>query len=546
MKKYFVCFAIFSCVSVSAQVDTIFTKQDSIRGSITKERSWWNLMKYDLKIEVVPSMQFIKGTNTISYQVLTSENRMQIDLQPPMQLLTAHQDNKALKFKRNGNAYSVFLEKTQRPGALESITLSYEGHPKVAIKAPWDGGFTWTKDKEGFDFIATSCQGEGASLWWPCKDHMYDEPENGIEMHYTVPKHLTAVGNGQLVSVQENNSTNSKTYHWKVINPINNYSVSLSLGNFVSFNEIFEGMSGPLTCSYYVLNYNLSKAKKQFKEVARTLEALEHWFGPYPFYEDGYKLVETPFLGMEHQSSVSYGNGFQNGYNGYDLSGTGWGLKFDFIIVHETGHEWFGNNITNKDIADMWIHESFTNYSESLFLEYHFGREAGNAYAIGLRKNIQNDIPVIGYYNVNNEGSGDMYYKGANMLHTIRQIIANDLEWRKLLRGLNSTFYHKVVTSEEIQSYMQTYSNTDLGPIFYQYLHTTDIPVFTYKIENNALLYRWEKCIDTFNMPIDVYINGNKSRITPSIEWNALDYKTKIDSITIDNNFYVNVQEKSN
>ena len=194
----------------------------------------------------------------------------------------------------------------------------------------------------------------------------------------------------------------------------------------------------------------------------------------------------------------------------------------------------------------MWIHESFTNYSESLFLEYHFGREAGNAYAIGLRKNIQNDIPVIGYYNVNNEGSGDMYYKGANMLHTIRQIIANDLEWRKLLRGLNSTFYHKVVTSEEIQSYMQTYSNTDLGPIFYQYLHTTDIPVFTYKIENNALLYRWEKCIDTFNMPIDVYINGNKSRITPSIEWNALDYKTKIDSITIDNNFYVNVQEKSN
>ena len=339
MKKYFVCFAIFSCASVSAQVDTIFTKQDSIRGSITKERSWWNLMKYDLKIEVVPSMQFIKGTNTISYQVLTSENRMQIDLQPPMQLLTAHQDNKALKFKRNGNAYSVFLEKTQRPGALESITLSYEGHPKVAIKAPWDGGFTWTKDKEGFDFIATSCQGEGASLWWPCKDHMYDEPENGIEMHYTVPKHLTAVGNGQLVSVQENNSTNSKTYHWKVINPINNYSVSLSLGNFVSFNEIFEGMSGPLTCSYYVLNYNLSKAKKQFKEVARTLEALEHWFGPYPFYEDGYKLVETPFLGMEHQSSVSYGNGFQNGYNGYDLSGTGWGLKFDFIIVHETGHE---------------------------------------------------------------------------------------------------------------------------------------------------------------------------------------------------------------
>ncbi|MFD0878390.1 M1 family aminopeptidase, partial [Massilia pinisoli] len=166
---------------------------------------------------------------------------------------------------------------------------------------------------------------------------------------------------------------------------INNYGINMNVGNYEHFNEIYDGEKGKLTLDYYVLPENLEKAKTQFKQVPMMLKAFEHWFGPYPFYEDGYKLVDVPYLGMEHQSSVTYGNKYNNGYLGRDLSGTGWGLKWDFIIVHESGHEWFANNITYKDMADMWIHESFTNYSENLYTEYYFGKEAGAAYVIGCR-----------------------------------------------------------------------------------------------------------------------------------------------------------------
>lgn len=546
MKKYIVLLSIFYFTNLCAQTDQVFTKQDSIRGSITPERIWWDLKKYNLKISVKPTERFISGTNTIFYEVLSEANCMQIDLQDPMQIVTAKQDGQALDFKRNGNAYYVYLKKNQKPGAMERITLSFEGFPKVAEKAPWDGGFTWTKDSDGIDFFATSCQGEGASIWWPCKDHMYDEPENGVELLYTVPEHLTAVGNGRLLEVIDNAAKKTKTYHWKVTNPINNYSVNLAVGNYVSYSENYKGESGVLNCTYYVLKNNLSKAKAQFKEVARTLEALEYWFGPYPFYEDSYKLVETPFLGMEHQSSVSYGNGYKNGYRGYDLSDTGWGLKFDFIIVHETGHEWFGNNITNKDIADMWIHESFTNYSESLFLEYHFGKKAGDTYNVGLRRNIQNDIPVIGHYDVNNEGSSDMYYKGANMLQTIREIIGNDKEWRKLLRGLNTTFRHKVVTSEEVQNYMQSYTEVNLSPLFHQYLKTTAIPEFSYQIKNHVLQFRWENCYEDFKMPVDIFLNEELLRMTPTTNWQTFDFKNAIKTVRVAKNYYVTAQASTN
>lgn len=546
MKKYIVLCCIFSFASLFSQTDKVFTQQDSIRGSITPERAWWDLKKYDLKIRVNPTKRFISGTNTVFYEVLTGATCMQIDLQAPMQLIGVTQDGKTLNFKRNGNAFYIYLEKAQIPGAMETIELSFEGFPKVAKKAPWDGGFTWQKDKDGIDFFATSCQGEGASIWWPCKDHLYDEPENGMELFYTVPDHLTAVGNGRLIQVIDHSSEKTKTYHWRVTNPINNYGVSLAAGNYTRFSENYEGASGTLNCTYYVLKDNLSKAKEQFKEVARTLEALEYWFGPYPFYEDGYKLVETPFLGMEHQSSVSYGNGYKNGYKGYDLSGTDWGLKFDFIIVHETGHEWFGNNITNKDIADMWIHESFTNYSESLFLEYHFGKKAGDTYNVGLRRNILNDIPIIGHYDVNDEGSSDMYYKGANMLQTIREIMDNDTDWRKLLRGLNTTFRHKVVTSKEVQKYIQSYADVDLSPIFYQYLCTTTIPNLNYQIKNKVLYFRWENCYEDFKMPVAIYINDKLHRITPTTNWQHFNSKKKIKNIRVAKNYYVTAEQSAN
>jgi aminopeptidase N len=469
---------------------------------------------------------------------------MQIDLQPPMEITSVLENNKGLNYKRDGNVYYIQLKKNQQIGAINEITIHFKGAPKISNNPPWDDGFTWEKDNNGTDFIATSCQGGGSSIWWPSKDHMYDEPDHGIELSITAPKHLISVANGRLIKTKKNsNKTNTTT--WKVVNPINNYGVNINIGDYVHFTEKYKGKKGVLDCDYYVLSYNLEKAKKQFKEVSRTLEAFEHWFGPYPFYEDSYKLVEVPYLGMEHQSSVTYGNGYQNGYKGIDLSGTGWGLKFDFIIVHESGHEWFANNITNIDIADMWIHESFTAYSENLFLDYHFGTEASNAYVTGTRKNIQNDKPIIGNYNVNNSGSSDMYYKGANMLHTLRQIIDNDEKWRSILVGLNKDFYHQTVTTQQIENYIDKYFEIDLKPFFNQYLRTIKIPALDYKLENNNLLYKWSNVVDGFSIPIKVFINSTSQWIRPTSRWKKLLSDKNINSFSVDNNFYIETENKS-
>lgn len=531
---------IFLCSFSSFSQEKIFTKNDTLRGSITFDRSWWDLQKYELSISVDISSKSIFGSNKISYKVLNSSNRIQIDLQDPMKIIEIRQDNKLLQSEKHKNSYVIYLEKKQYIDSINHLTIKFEGIPRETKKAPWIGGFTWTKDKNGFDFIATTCQGDGASLWWPCKDHLYDEPDKGIELFYTVPKHLVAVGNGRLISTFLDTLKKTKTYHWKVINPINNYGVQLSIGNYVSYQKNYEGKAGVLDCDYYVLKQNFSKAKSQFQQVEKMLEAFEFWFGPYPFYEDSYKIIEAPYLGMEHQSAISYGNGFQNGYRGTDLSGTGWGLKFDFIIIHESGHEWFGNNITNKDIADMWIHESFTNYSEAIYLEYHFGKKAADEYLIGIRKNIINDRPIIGNYDVNSAGSSDMYYKGANMLHTIRQVIDNDRTWKLLLRGLNQSFYHQTISSKEIEDYISDFTNIDLSLVFDQYLRTTQVPTLEYKVGKKYIKYRWINCIENFNMPIYGYLNTSQIRLNPNTTWKKLKVDYKIKDFFLDKNFYIN------
>tara|TARA_B100000767_G_C19741387_1_gene526338 strand:- start:304 stop:1941 length:1638 start_codon:yes stop_codon:yes gene_type:complete len=522
-----------------------FSKQDTLRGSITRERIWWNLLHYNLDFKVDPASKSIEGSNIIRYKVLSENQLMQIDLQPPMKITSVLQNNKYLEYIRDGNVYYITLKRVQEVGDENKIKIEFKGAPKVSNNPPWDDGFTWSKDKNENDFIATSCQGGGASIWWPCKDHMYDEPDEGIELSITAPKHLMGVANGRLINTKEN-SNNTKTHTWEVLNPINNYGVNINIGDYVHFSEKYEGKKGKLDCDYYVLSYNLEKAKKQFADATRTLEAFEHWFGPYPFYEDSFKLVEVPYLGMEHQSSVTYGNGYQNGYRGRDLSGTGWGLKFDFIIVHESGHEWFANSITNIDMADMWIHESFTAYSESLFLDYHFGTEASNAYVIGTRKSIKNDRPIIGYYDVNNSGSSDMYYKGSNMLHTLRQIIDNDEKWRTILLELNKEFYHKNVNTKQIENYLNTHIKIDLESFFEQYLRTTKIPILEYKIKNNHLTYKWSNIVDGFSIPIKVFINSNEQLITPSKVWKKLQLDKSITSFYVDKNFYVDLKNKSN
>jgi aminopeptidase N len=514
-----------------------FDRQDSLRGSITPERAWWDLTFYHLDITVKPSDSTIHGSNTVTYRVINSSDIMQIDLQPPLELLKAEQNGKSLSFSREGNVYWIRMAEKQEPGQTYSVILNYGGKPKISRRPPWEGGITWKKDKNNLPFVASACQGDGASLWWPCKDHMYDEPDSML-ISVNVPSNLMDVSNGRLRSVapQKDNTT---TYNWFVANPINNYGVNINIADYAHFSQVFNGEKGKLDCNYYVLKEDLEKAKIQFRQAPMMLAAFEYWFGPYPFYEDGYKLVQVPYLGMEHQSSVTYGNGFRNGYNGGDLSGSGWGDKFDFIIVHESGHEWFANSITYEDIADMWIHESFINYSENLYVEYYYGKDAGREYVLGSRRNIRNDRPVTGVYNVNFEGSGDMYYKGGSMLHTIRQIVNDDEKWRSILRGLNKDFYHQVVKGSQIENYLSTSTGINLKTVFDQYLRDIRIPVFEYYVKDSKLTFRWNNCVQGFNMPLKIYVSGVENNIVPATRFNTIDLGIDNAVIVVDPNYYV-------
>jgi len=538
--KFFIIIIILSfTLSVNAQGilsdKNDFNRQDTLRGSITKERIWWDLTYYHLDITVDPEKRTIYGSNEISYDVIEPYHEMQIDLQQPLILTRAEQNGKDLEIRHDGNAHFIKLKDTQIKGENNKIKVFYEGKPRVAVRAPWDGGISWERDENGNHFIASSCQGLGASVWWPNKDHMYDEVE-GMLMSVNVPKGLTNISNGRLVKVDE--MSESTTFHWQVVNPINNYGVNINIGDYVNFSEIYQGENGDLDMDYYILSYNLEKAKIHFEDAVKTMQAFEYWFGPYPFYEDSFKLVETPYLGMEHQSSVTYGNKYKKGYLGRDLSGTGWGLKFDYIIIHETGHEWFANNITYKDIADMWVHEGFTTYSENLFVDYHYGKKAASEYVIGTRRNIRNLKPIIGPYNVNKGGSSDMYAKGANLLHTLRQITGNDVRWRKILRGLNSEFYHQTVTTSQIENYISKKMKMNLNPFFNQYLRDNRIPTLQYSIKNNVLKFRWTDVIDNFEMPMELIVNEKNIRIFPTKEWKEL--KLKSDNFIFDDNYYVN------
>ncbi len=517
------------------QNKTLFTKQDTLRGSITEERAWWDLNHYHLDIKVDPEKKYISGHNTIQYTVLKSHSKMQIDLQAPLVITKVTQDSIILPVESVGSAHFISLAETQNVGDINYLKVHYEGHPQEAKNAPWDGGVSWKKDPNGNHFIATSCQGIGASIWWPNKDHMYDEVDS-MHISVNIPKNLTNISNGRLLDLEQHND-DTVTSHWFVSNPINNYGVNINIGDYAHFSEVFNGEKGALDLDYYVLKDNLKKAKLHFKDAPKMMSAFEFWLGPYPFYEDGFKLVEVPYLGMEHQSSITYGNQYLKGYLGNDLSKTGWGLKFDFIIIHEAGHEWFANNITYRDIADMWIHEGFTAYIESLYLEYHFGKKAGNEYAVGKGQVIRNDKPIIGHYNVNNEGSSDMYNKGAFMLHTLRQLIGNDEKWRNILRGLNTTFYHQTVTTKEIEEYLSKTSQINLTAFFNQYLRDVRIPTIEYKLHNDNVTYRYTNIVNNFDMPVKLKLKEGYQWIYPKAEWQDLDLKET--TFTIDENFLI-------
>ena len=524
-----------------------FTHADTLRGTYSPARSWWDVLKYDLHVKFSINDSTISGYNIIQFKVLKKGNVMQVDLQEPMILdsiffTTNNIENKKISAKnitKDGNAY--FVSFNNKPQTNNFITVYYHGKPTIAKRAPWDGGLIWKKDSSNNPWVSIACQGTGASVWYPCKDHQSDEPDSA-EMHITVPDSLVCVGNGKFRG-KINNNDGTATYDWAVVNPINNYNIIPYIGKYVHFGEMYKGEKGKLDMDYWVLDYNLNKAKEHFKQAPEMMKAFEYWFGPYPFYEDGYKLVESPHLGMEHQSATAYGNQYGNGYLGRDLSGSGWGLKWDYIIVHESGHEWFANNITTKDIADMWVHEGITSYSEVLFTEYYYGKKAADEYLTGIRKGIRNTAPVIGPYNVNKPGSGDMYPKGANMIHTIRQIINNDTLFRNILRGLNKTFYHQTVTSKQVEAYISQQSKIDFSKIFNQYLRTAQVPTLEYTINGYQLRYRYANCSKGFTMPLKINFKGQRW-IKPTTKWKSLSlYSEGNNQFSVDTNFYINTKK---
>lgn len=531
----------------SAQVAAtkpVFTHADTIRGSNTPQRAWWDVAFYDLHVRIDPTDSSIAGHNAITYRVLKPAREMQIDLQMPLVVDSIVQDGVELGARRDGNAFFVTLISPQRQGARKTVSVYYHGTPTTAIRPPWDGGFIWARDSLDRPWIGTANEGLGASVWWPNKDLLSDEPDSQ-RVAITVPDSLIDVSNGRLRRAAPN-ADGTTTYEWFVASPINNYNITVNAARYAHFSDVYEGEGGKLSLDFYPLDYHLDTARKQFQQVKPMLQCFETWFGPFPWYADGYKLVETPYVGMEHQSAIAYGNHYRNAYSRnpatpLDRSGTGHGLRWDYIIIHESAHEWWGNNITMKDAADMWIHESFATYSEGLYTECQEGKKAGAEYLIGVRKNIGNDEPIIGVYGVNREGSGDMYDKGANMLHTIRQLVDDDARWRGILRGLGKTFWHRTVSSKQVEDYMSRQSGLNLRKVFDQYLRTTKIPVLEYRLEGPRLSYRWSNVVRGFAMPVKVTTSpGTFAWIRPTESWKTTRMRlNRPEDFRVDESFYV-------
>ena len=544
MQKIYALILVLVCLfpntSCSQGLIPLFSRADTLRGTLSEFRSSYDISYYHLNIKLDIENKFISGSNLFKFKAVNDINRLQFDLFDNLKVERVVYQGKELPFKREFNAVFIDFPNTIKNGNTDEFTVFYSGKTIIAKRAPWDGGFSYAKDKQGKPWVAVSCQGFGASSWWPTKDHQSDEVDS-MMISVSVPKGLMNVSNGRLRST-ENTDPNYTRYNWFVSYPINNYNVSLNIADYVHFDDSYAGENGNLTLDYYVLKENLEKAKKQFNaNVKPMFKSFENWFGPYPFYRDGFKLIETPYLGMEHQSAVAYGNKYQNGYLGRDLSGTGLGMGWDYIIIHEAGHEWFGNNITAKDIADMWIHEGFTMYSEALFVEGRDGKNAGARYIAGVRKNIRNDQPIIGPYGVNQEGSGDMYPKGANLIHMTRTIIDNDQKWREILRGLNKEFGLKTSTTEDIVGYISRKSNKEFAKIYDQYLNYKNIPKLEFKTQGKQTQYRWQADVKDFNMPLRIKSDEKYTWIYPTREWKKITLKKGFKPDL--ENFYIELKE---
>lgn len=536
--------------SLQAQKNPILnipTRQDTLNGSITPERIWWDIQHYDLAIKPDYSNKTLTGTNTIEYRVTNKKHSdlMQIDLVSPLKIDSVFQKGKKIHYTQDQNIWYLKIPQNQT-STHNKILIYYSGKPTASIKPPWDGGLVWARDSLNRPWMSVACQYKGASLWYPCKNTMYDEPDKGARISVTVPDTLVAIANGRLKS-KTKNLDHTLTYKWEVRNPISHYAISFYAGSYVNISQIYKGKKGNLSLDYWILDYNKPKAENHMiPEVNTTLKSLEHWFGPYPFYEDGFKIVDAPYIGMEHQSAIAYGSSYKKGTNkkGGDISNTGWGKKTDKIIVHEIAHEWFGNNITAIDIADRWIQEGFAGLAEELVIADISGKQAGNEFMSGRFRTIENDKPIIARYGINEDGSQDNYVKGWAILHMIKTIINDDAKFQEILKGLNSTFYHQVVTTNQIENYISSAAGIDFKYLFDQYLRTRNVPVFEYQTANDELTYRYSNCNENFAMPIKTSWTKD-IWIYPTTTWKS--FKTEKQNlkapIKVDINFYINTKE---
>ncbi|MGY8950190.1 MAG: M1 family metallopeptidase [Flavobacteriales bacterium] len=538
MRKSILIIVLF-CVNFSV-FSQEFTRKDSLRGELTPFRTCYDVTYYNLNVTIDEKEKTIERSfNDIHFTSTSDFETIQIDLAKNMEILLILFPDKdldsacydveydyELEFTREHDAVFVKFPRIIKKGEQSYIRVWYSGYPREAVNPPWDGGFSWKIDKNNNPWIGVSCQGLGASVWWPNKDHQSDEPDS-MTIKVSARNPLKIICNGNLRSEKTTWSSylqdSINTSEWFVSYPINNYNVTLNIGDYVHFQDEYVSGEDTLDLSYYVLSYNEEKAKKHFEQVKPMMECFENYFGKYPFWEDGYALVETSYLGMEHQSAIAYGNDYLPGYQG-SLGYSG-GLEFDFIIVHETGHEWWGNSITTNDIADMWIHEGFCTYSEALYVECLYGYDQMLEYVNNQKRFIRNNSPIVGHYHVNDKGSGDMYHKGSVMLHTLRTLIENDELWFELIKEISEKFQYETIDAQEIMNYIMERTSYDLTDFFSQYLNHEKLPEFQYKLvkegRNTTLVYRWE-AIEKFDMPLLVNSGNKDFWIYPDLEWKEM------------------------
>lgn len=515
----------------------IYPKSNRLWGNYSEYRANNDLISYDLTIKVNPEKKYISGKNTIRFKMLKAANKIQLDLYKNLNIDRIMANNQSLTYERKGNTVYITFPHKLKKGVTEEIDFYYSGYPKATGRF---GCFTFKKDALGKHWINTACQGTGSMVWWPNKDQQPDEVESMI-MRVSVPSDLKNISNGRLIetNIKDNGYTE---YVWQTVNPINNYSVSLNIGNYVHFGEKL----GELTLDYYVLAQDVDKAKAQFKQVIPMMVSYQKYFGEYPFIKDGYKLIQAPYTGMEHQSAVTYGNGFKNGYNrgegvSADWTGVGISLKFDFIIIHETGHEWFGNSLTSYDFSDAWIHEGWCTYAEAVYVEDQFGYEDAIKYLNGYKNKVENRYPMIGQSSVAHWPTSDIYFKGTLFINTLRHIIADDEKWWAGVKAFTTGFKKSHLYTVDVLNFFNQYFDDDFEKVFDQYLYFNNIPTLEISKTAGQVKYRWQADVDGFNMPLDVQIDGEIIRLYPQTTWQTVENSGEF--TVLEEQFYIMIEE---